>query len=101
MLGLQTFGSLIESALDRASDKKPVNLSKMHIRKKFTNAQRVNSKLACPFAIDLVSPLTVFVPPPPSVRRKPIAFGSESYRLEPEDDRLLPIGPNDYTLTKP
>ena len=54
MLGLQTFDSLIESALDKASDRKAVNVSKMHkhIRKRFSNAQQVNSKLACPFAIE-------------------------------------------------
>lgn len=63
MLGLQTFDSLIDSALDKASERKAVNVSKMceHIRKKFTNAQRVNNKLACPFAIDLLSLLTFLV----------------------------------------
>ena len=52
MLGLHTFGSLIESALDKASDRKAVNVSKMrkHMRKRFSNAQQVNNELACPFA---------------------------------------------------
>ena len=63
MLGLQTLDSLILSTLDKASDRKAVNVSKMreHIRKNFTNAQRVNSKLACPFAISLLSLLTFLV----------------------------------------